>query len=512
MVVALKNLTAGQDCVIDDLRLTLQTAVPARHKVYVRALAAGVAARMYGMPVGRTRRCVRAGELVSNDNLQSLNETGDEIPIQAVAWRPPLMAGLPTTFKGYVRADGRVGTRNYLLVVHTILCTQQISRRIADLADRTLGRAGDDPWLHYARTGELLSHVVHGSGEGLDGVVVLQHHSGCGLTDGRDLDNLLHYMAAAILHPNVAGALVIGLGCEKTPPHRLQALLNGTWKPVITLTQQALGSEDALLRAALDAIRDMAAEARRHHRQPVPVSALSLGLQCGGSDGFSGITANPALGLVSDCLVHAGGTVILPETSEMVGAERLLARRAVDAMTSKAVISLVQDFAAYARRSGAHLNENLSLGNLRQGLITIEMKALGAVQKAGSSPIVGVLDYMQSATGPGLYLLNTPGYDVLSVAATVASGANIVAFTTGLGTPTGHPFVPVLKIASNSETAQNMADVIDFDAGRALRGTSLEQLGRELYQLMVAVASGQPTANERLRHRESAFWQREAML
>jgi altronate hydrolase len=256
----------------------------------------------------------------------------------------------------------------------------------------------------------------------------------------------------------------------------------------------------------------MLPEVASHQREELPIASLILGLECGGSDGFSGITANPALGQVTERIVAQGGGVILGETPEMFGGERLLAARAANPQVAQQILRLVENYREYAVRSGTHLTENLSAGNIRQGLTTIQIKSLGAIQKAGNAPICGVLDYTDPIPGPGLYLLDTPGYDVPSTSALAASGANLIVFTTGMGTPVGNPIAPVIKVASNSETARRMSDIIDFDSGSILEGEPLEKAGRRLYRLVVEVASGRWTANERLGHRESGFWRRQAML
>jgi altronate hydrolase len=285
-----------------------------------------------------------------------------------------------------------------------------------------------------------------------------------------------------------------------------------TWKPVVYLEHQASGSEEALIRSAIDALKEMLAEASRHERVEVSGSMLVLGTECGGSDGFSGITANPTLGVMSELVVALGGGLLLPEVPEMFGGEAILAARAVNGEVAQQVLELVRGYAAYAAKTGTHPAENPSLGNIREGLTTIQIKSLGAIQKAGNVPVTGVLEYAEPIPGAGLYLLNTPGYDISSTPALAASGANIIVFTTGLGTPCGNPVAPVLKVATNHRTAHRMGDIVDFNAGSVLDGEPLEAVGRRLYRLGLEVASGQKTANERLGHRESAFWNRQTML
>lgn len=512
MAVAPVDLEAGTRVRAGNGDFVLLSAVPAKHKVYVRDLPQGAVARLYGVPVGRTRRAVTQGELVGPNNLESLRGAGEAPASDPPSWEPPSLAGLPTTFQGFVRPDGKVGTRNHLLVTYTVPCVKSAAERVAFAVRRAFGFETEDPWVRYARDGRLDGGHGTGAYDGVDDVVVLHHEGGCGMADRGEPEALLRFLAGYILHPNVAGAVVLGLGCEKTPVSRLQALVGQTWKPVVYLEHQRAGAEDDLIRAGIDALRTMLPEAARHRRQEVAASALVLGTKCGGSDGFSGITVNPALGWVSGAMVAQGGGVLLPEVPEMFGGEQLLAARAIDDRVARRVLELVRGYADYAAKTGTHPAENPSPGNVREGLITIEMKSLGAIQKAGRAPVVGVLDYAETIPGPGLYLLNTPGYDVISTSALPASGAAVIVFTTGLGTPLGNPVVPVIKAASNHRTATRMADIIDFDAGSALDGEPIPEIGRRLYRLVMEVASGRKTANERLGHRESAFWQRQVAL
>ena len=512
MAVALQDLRPGAEIQIDGQRFLVRTAVPMKHKIYLRDLPAAARPRLYGMPVGQTTRPVQQGEGVTQENLASLPVEEMPVPPSEVQWTPLDWGHLPRTFEGYRRPDGRVGTRNHVLIAYTVSCVSHIAERVAHIGRQAFGLADDDPWVQYARTGTFTASSTSAPSVGVDDIVVLRHNSGCGMPDHGDRERLLRFLVGYIQHPNVAAALVLGLGCEKVPVSAVRHAVGDTWKPVVYLELQQVGTEEALLRAALDALRDLVRRAGQHQREPVPVSALVLGVECGGSDGFSGITANPVVGVVSDLLVSAGGTVILPEVPEMVGAEGLLMARAVNDHVRAQIRDLIRQFASYAARFNAQVSENLSWGNVREGLITIQMKALGVIQKAGHGPIVGVLDYGEPVARSGVYLLNTPGYDIPSVSALPLSGAQVVIFTTGLGTPTGNPVVPVIKVASNHRTAQHMADIVDFDAGSVLDRVPLPTVGRELCHLMVRVASGDATANERWGHRESAFWNLQLML
>ena len=512
MAVALTHLKSGQGIEIDSSTLSLLTNVPAKYKVYLRNLPVGSHPKLYGMPAGRTTRAVRRGEAAKPENLTALRDDVATLTQELSPWQPPRLRGLTTTFQGYRRPDGKVGTRNHLLVVYTVICTQQVAERVVSVARRAFGFEPEDPWVDYARGGSLPVPDAAKGYDGIDEIVLLNHGSGCGMADHGDPEALLNFMAGYINHPNVAGAIVLGLGCEKTPIQKLRTLAGDSWKPIIYLSHQSCGNEDILMRSSIDALKDMLPVAASHKREELPVSSLVLGLECGGSDGFSGITANPALGVVSELVVAQKGGVMLPETPEMFGGETLLAARAVNPEVGRQVLELVRNYASYAAQSGTHLAENPSLGNVREGLTTVQIKSLGAIQKAGHAPVSGVLAYTEPIPGPGFFLLDTPGYDIPSTSALAASAANIIVFTTGMGTPTGNPITPVIKVTTNQEISRRMPDIIDFDAGSVQKGETLEEAGRRMYQLVLEVTSGRITANERLGHRESAFWNRQVML
>jgi len=512
MVVALTDLRAGQIVTVGGLQLALTSDVCSKHKIYLRDLPRGAQPRLYGMPVGQTKLAVKAGDPVSSENLRSLSSTHESRPMGELRWQPPEADLLPSTFRGYYRPDGFVGTRNHILVAYTVACAQHVAQKLVAFHRAALGFAENRCGTTTNGPEACCFEKQMDNDAGVDDIVLLHHNSGCGMADEKEPETLIQYIAGHVLHPNVAGAIVVGLGCEKTPIQRVRAHVGETWKPVVYLSHQASGTEDALLHSASNALKQMLPEAARHCRQAMPVSSLTIGLQCGGSDGFSGLTANPALGRVSDLVVGMGGRVMLPETPEMCGGEAILTGRATDGEVAEDILNLVQGFRDYAGRFDLEIGENLSCGNVRGGLTTIEMKALGAIQKAGSAPVSGVLEYCQSTPGPGLYLVDTPGYDPASTSALTASGANLIMFTTGSGTPMGNPLAPVIKISSNSETANRMSDIVDFDAGGILKGATVDDIGRNLYHLALRVASGARTKNEFLGHRESCFWRRYPML
>ncbi|WP_368671751.1 UxaA family hydrolase [Lewinella sp. W8] len=331
----------------------------------------------------------------------------------------------------------------------------------------------------------------------VDGIKYLLHEGGCGNSKS-DVEALLRLLAGYITHPNVAGATVIGLGCQFAQAGMLRAAVQrsapGYNRPLYILEQQQYGTEEQLLTEAARVTFIGLTEANRITRSPQPLHNLSLGLECGGSDGFSGISANPTLGRVSDLLVAAGGRALLAEFPELNGVEQELVNRCRTAESAQKFVSLMRAYAASAVRAGSTFADNPSPGNIREGLITDAMKSAGAARKGGSSPIVDVLDYGEVATRAGLHLLNTPGNDVESTTALAGAGANLIVFTTGLGTPTGNPVAPVVKIASNSALAERMPDIIDFDCGAIIRGkTTIDALAEQLLNYLLEVASGRVT-------------------
>jgi altronate hydrolase len=409
---------------------------------------------------------------------------------------------------GYHRADGQVGTRNYWLVLPLVFCENRNVERMKEALEEELGygsannvyrqhvrqliqsegRNGHDhaPLLSDARPERVFANI--------DGVRFLTHQAGCGGTR-QDSQALCGLMAGYIHHPNVAGATVLSLGCQNAQPSilmdELRALDPQLRKPVLIFEQQKSGSESALMSQALDQTFAALAVANRVQRAPAPLSALTVGLQCGGSDGFSGISANPAVGYVSDIVVGAGGKTILSEFPELHGVEQELINRCTTDQLAERFRDLMQTYAARAKAVFSGFDANPSPGNIRDGLTTDAIKSAGAARKGGVSPITGVIDYPQYATTPGLTLQCTPGNDVESVTAQVGAGSNLVLFTTGLGTPTGNPVAPIIKISSNSTLAGRMADIIDFDAGPIVTGeATIAECAEHLLELSIAVASG----------------------
>jgi altronate hydrolase len=476
VAVAVRDIAVGASIG----RLTAAGDIPKGHRVALRAITAGEPVRKYGFPIGRATAAIAAGDHVHSHNLAT-GLTGEvDYHFQTAAVRPPVTPD-GRTFLGYRRADGRVGTRNEIWILVTVGCVANTARRIAEVADRRFaGR--------------------------VDGVHAFTHPFGCSQL-GEDLAATRRMLAALAQHPNAGGVLILGLGCES---NQLDALLGGIADHgrIRAFPTQDEGDEGE---TGLEAIAALVAIAERDRRVPCPVSDLVIGLKCGGSDGFSGLTANPLVGQVADAVAAAGGTPILTEIPEVFGAEHLLLERAVSREVFEAAAGLVNGFKRHFLDHGQPVHENPSPGNIAGGITTLEEKSLGAVQKAGHAVLTQALAYGERVGRPGLALLESPGNDAVSSTALVAAGATVVLFTTGRGTPLGFP-APTLKIASNTALAERKPRWIDFDAGVVLSGAEMDAAGEALMDLVLATASGQPTRAEANGEREIALWKRGVTL
>jgi altronate hydrolase len=432
-------------------------------------------------------------------------------------------------FFGYHRADGQVGTRNYWLVLPLVFCENRNVERMKEALEEELGYGAANSYRQHVR--RLIEHQADGNGHAemaahahaervftnLDGVRFLTHQGGCGGTR-QDAQALCGLLAGYIHHPNVAGATVLSLGCQNAQASmlldELRALDPQLRKPVLVFDQQKSGRETALMGRALDETFAALVEANRSERKFAPLSALTVGLQCGGSDGFSGISANPAVGYVSDLLVGLGGKTILSEFPELHGVEQELINRCATDELAQRFRDLMQAYQARAKAVHSGFEMNPSPGNIADGLITDAIKSAGAARKGGVSSIRGVIDFPEYATTPGLTLQCTPGNDVESVTAQVGAGSNLVLFTTGLGTPTGNPIAPVVKISSNSTLAGRMGDIIDFDAGDIVTGeATIAERAAKLLELSIEVASGNRfTKAELLGQNDFIPWKRGVSL
>ncbi|WP_435016220.1 UxaA family hydrolase [Tundrisphaera sp. TA3] len=457
--------------------------IAAGHKVAIRDVAPGEPVRKYGQVIGFAARAIAAGEWVHVHNLGADAFRRDHAFGSEPVAAPPEVA--PRTFMGYLRPDGRVGTRNYVAVVSTVNCSASTSRAISD-------RFRDGAWR------EEFPNV--------DGVFAITHKGGCGIpTGGSDHLGLERVLAGFANHPNVAACVVVGLGCEVSQAGafvessdlrmRGQEKEKAPGRPRV-LTIQDQGGIARTVEAAVEAVRALLPEANRCVRTEQPASKLCVALECGGSDGNSGVTANPALGFAADLVVASGGTAVLGETTEIYGAEHLLTRRAVSPEVGEKLVERIRWWEWYANVFGGDLNNNPSPGNKAGGLTTIYEKSLGALAKAGSSPLVDVVGFAESIRRPGLFFMDTPGFDPVCTTGLVASGANVLVFTTGRGSVLGLKPTPCIKLATNTPMYERMIDDMDMDAGTILDGESVEAVGRRLFDLILDVADGRRTRSE----------------
>src|SRR6202045_696442 len=536
VLIALADLRRGEQISFDSQSYTLESDVPAKHKFATEDLAIGANIIMYGVLVGKAVAPIRRGELLTTRNIRHQAAAFQE-KTEEYRWTPPNVARWKQReFLGYLRSDGQVGTRNYWIVVPLVFCENRNIGVLKQAFEEELGFA--PPQVYRRQVAELaklyregkLQNAGHqsvpGNGadpqrsrvfENVDGIKFLLHEGGCGGTR-EDSNNLCGLIAGYINHPNVAGATVLSLGCQNAQIGTLRKQIEqrnpNLNKPVIVLDQQQTGSEFTMLS---DAIRQTflgLVEANKSRRSPAALSHLCLGLKCGGSDGFSGISANPAIGHTADLLVALGGRAILSEFPELCGVEQELINRATRKEVSDRFARLMRDYQARARSVGSGFEMNPSPGNIRDGLLTDAMKSAGAAKKGGSSPVAAVLDYPEYSTEPGLHLQCTPGNDVECVTAQVGAGASVVLFTTGLGTPTGNPIAPVVKLSTNSSLAQRMSDIIDIDTGSIISGqTTIEQLGETILDLVADVASGEVRTKAELKSQEDFIpWKRGVSL
>jgi altronate hydrolase len=477
VAVVLADAPAGAlVAVTDGTRVVATTDIPRGHKVALACLASGADVHKYGSIIGRARRTIVPGEHVHTENLESRLAGLAEFEYEPVPL-PAIAPSAPPAFRGYRRSDGRVGTRNELWIIATVGCVARLSQRLAEAGQqRFAGR--------------------------VDGVHALTHPFGCSQT-GRDLDNTRRILASLAAHPNAGGVLIVGLGCET---NQARELLSATQRldlsRVRVLAAQAEGDEFEQGMALLD---ELCALAERDTREDCGADALCIGVKCGGSDGMSGLTANPLVGRITEQVVAHGGRAVLTEIPEAFGAENVLLQRVVSREVFDATAAIFNDFRRYFTAHGEPLHENPSPGNIAGGITTLEEKSLGAVQKGGQAPVTAALRYGERVSIPGLAVLEAPGNDAVSSTALAAAGANVILFTTGRGTPLGFP-VPTLKIASNAELARRKPAWIDFDASVVLGAGGIDAAAVRLRDLVCATASGQPARNEINGEREMAIW------
>jgi len=537
VLVALTDLRKGERVAFLEREYILSSDVPAKHKFVTQDLAAGGDVIMYGVLVGKTVDALRPGDLLSTRNIRHAAAAFHESDKAGRTWTPPdVSAWRNKTFSGFHRADGQVGSRNYWLVLPLVFCENRNLAVLKQAFEEELGFAA--PQVYRRQVAELARLYREGKSEALktfsfsemhpgkpspkvfrnvDGIKFLMHEGGCGGTR-EDSNNLCGLLAGYIHHPNVAGATVLSLGCQHAQvPILLDQIKRrdpNFSKPLLIFEQQKSASEASMISQAIRETFVGLVEADTVERKPAPLSQLTLGLKCGGSDGFSGLSANPAIGHTADLLATLGGRGILSEFPELCGVEQELIDRCVGKEVGARFAQLMRDYAARAKAVLSGFEMNPSPGNIRDGLLTDAMKSAGAAKKGGTSPVTAVLDYPEYSSEPGLNLQCTPGNDVECVTAQVGAGANVVLFTTGLGTPTGNPIAPVLKLSTNSSLAQRMTDIIDIDCGGIISGeTTIEQMGEAILDRVIQVASGEArTKAETLSQDDFIPWKRGVSL
>lgn len=512
VLVALTNLEAGYVVQYNGVKLTLPAPVPAKHKFVIQDMQPGDAIMMYGVLVGKAENPITAGGVITTANVKHA-ASSFELGERKFKWKAPDVSRFAhKTFMGYHRVNGKVGTANHWLVIPLVFCENRNVDVLKEALTEELGYSKRTKYKQFLRQivqdyiqgkDYLQQHIFPGDEtrqheklfKNIDGIKFLEHSGGCGGTRA-DAQALCGLLAGYITHPNVAGATVLSLGCQNAQVKMLTEEIAkrdpAFAKPLYILEQQAIGTETALIEQAVKKTFQGLVEANKLERKPAPLSKLCIGLECGGSDGFSGISANPAIGYTSDLLVALGGSVILSEFPELCGVEQNICDRCVSVEQAQRFSDLMKRYSQRAVEAGSGFDMNPSPGNIRDGLITDAIKSAGAAKKGGTSPIVAILDFPEPVTTAGLNLLCTPGNDVESTTAEVGSGASVVLFTTGLGTPTGNPVAPVVKLSSNTALYQRMPDIIDINTGTIIEGEeTIEQAGERILEFVIRVASGE---------------------
>lgn len=500
VAVALVNLSSGDVVELEGKSINIVSDTKAKHKISLTKFDAGDSIIMYGVLVGKANCIIENGDILTTENVKHQSQkvykkTGD------IGWTiPNVQKWKDKTFLGYQREDGQVGTENVWLFFPLVFCENRNIEILKEIFEKELLKQKVNPHQLLLRSlinngeqesfGNIIGEDVF---DNID-VKFITHPGGCGGIR-QDSESLAKLLAGYVNNPNVAGATVLSLGCQNLQisvfEEALKTINPNSKKPVLIFEQQQMGTVDEMLSAIVKESFQAIKKANNIQRKPSPLSKLTIGLECGGSDGFSGISANPTLGYTSDLLVALNGTAILSEFPELCGVEQELANRCVEEEKADKFLALMKAFEKSVVDAGSGFDMNPSPGNIKDGLITDAMKSAGAAKKGGTSPIVDVLDYGEYITKPGLNLLNTPGNDVESTTAMVGSGATVVLFTTGLGTPTGNPIAPVIKVSSNSELANKMSDIIDIDTGAVIRGEkTIEAMAEEMLDFIINVASG----------------------
>ncbi len=510
VLVALTNLTKGDIISFEGANYLLQEDIPAKHKFFMQDMLTGDEIIMYGVLVGKVQKDVLKGSRMTTDNTKHASHPYDWRNIK-YEWQPPdVLRFRDRTFNGYHRSDGRVGTANYWLFIPTVFCENRNLDVIREALHNELGYAVTDKYKRY--THQLLDAWQSGGAlknidlspsadnpkrpfKNVDGIKFLNHQGGCGgiRQDAAILSKLL---AAYADHPNVGGVTVLSLGCQNLQTHDflndLKAHNPHFDKPLYIFEQQQSQSEEQLIADAIRKTFEGLIEINKLERKPASLDKLCIGVKCGGSDGFSGISANPSVGYCSDLVVALGGKILLAEFPELCGVEQELIDRSENEFTARKFMQLMKRYDEIVTNAGSSFSMNPSPGNIKDGLITDAMKSAGAARKGGTSPVVDVLDYTEPATKPGLNLVCTPGNDVEATTGKAASGATLILFTTGLGTPTGNPVCPTIKVSTNSNLTKRMNDIIDIDCGPVIEGKkTIQQMGEAILEYCIKAASGE---------------------
>ena len=512
VIVALQNLSKGEAVSLDGVEYVLQEDIPAKHKFYQYDMKQGESVTMYGVLVGKVQYDVVKGVRMSTENLKHAAEPFAYRASHYEWHAPDVSKFIGRTFNGYHRGDGRVGTAKYWLFIPTVFCENRNLDVIREALNNELGYAVTEKYKQKTKllkelytsgknintaSLDVTASIVHTNRifKNVDGIKFLNHQGGCGgiRQDAAVLGKLL---AAYADHPNVGGVTILSLGCQNL---QVQNLLDDLKernpyfnKPLHIFEQQQSQSEEQLITEAIRQTFLGLIEINKEERKPASLDKLTIGVKCGGSDGFSGISANPAVGYCSDLLVALGGKILLAEFPELCGVEQELIDRTKDEQAANKFIHLMKTYNESALKVGSGFHMNPSPGNIKDGLITDAIKSAGAAKKGGTSPVVDVLDYTEPATKPGLSLVCTPGNDVEATTGKAASGATLILFTTGLGTPTGNPVCPTIKVATNSSLAKRMSDIIDIDTGEVIEGEkTIEQMGEEILEYCIKAASGE---------------------
>ena len=534
VLVALTNLVKGESIQYQNDTYILKEDIEEKHKFFIKDIEVGSFVTMYGITVGKI--VVDKVEIGQRMTTQNTKHEADPYSYRGkkITWQAPNVSKFANkTFNGYHRSDGKVGTANYWLFIPTVFCENRNLDVIKESLHHALGYTITDKYREYTdqlissyqQTGHMgideqtaLAPITHKRiFKNIDGIKFLNHSGGCGGTR-QDASTLSNLLAAYADHPNVAGVTLLSLGCQHLQiqdfKDDLQKRNPQFRKPLIIFEQQQSQSEEQLIKSAIQQTLTHLVEANKIERTPAPLSKLCIGVKCGGSDGFSGISANPAVGYTADILVALGGQILLAEFPELCGAEQELLDRCVDEKTANKFITLMEDYNKMAHAVGSGFHMNPSPGNIKDGLITDAIKSAGACKKGGTAPVEDVLDYTEPAIKSGLHLVCTPGNDVEATTGKAASGATLILFTTGLGTPTGNPVCPVIKVSTNTKLANRMSDIIDINTGDIIDGLkTIEQMGEEILEYCIKAASGEIIPKAVLLHQDDFIpWKRGVSL